>query len=81
MCHLFLKMCPQIYSRMSPDCGSFLWTLAYFELRTTEGKKKKAGRLCTFAALSLHGKNRTRYTSFSAKIHIAFPVCSPGDHR
>ena len=43
------QMCPQ----MSPDYGTLLWTLAHFELKTTEVKKKKAGRLCTFAALKL----------------------------
>ena len=77
MCHLFLKMCPQ----MSLDYGALLWTLSHFQLKTREGKKKKAGRLCTFAALNLQDKNRTRHTSFSAEIHIAFPMSSPGDHR
>ncbi|RDI12456.1 hypothetical protein DFO48_10373 [Comamonas sp. AG1104] len=81
MCHLFLKMCPQMCPQMSLDYGALLWTLSHFQLKTREGKKKKAGRLCTFAALNLQDKNRTRHTSFSAEIHIAFPMSSPGDHR
>ena len=64
MCHLFLKMCPQMCPQMSLDYGALLWTLSHFQLKTREGKKKKAGRLCTFAALNLHGKNRTRHQLF-----------------
>ena len=81
MCHLFLKMCPQMCPQMSLDYGALLWTLSHFQLKTREKKKKKAGRLCTFAALNLQDKNRTRHTSFSAENQIDFTMSSPGDHR
>jgi len=53
MCPQFLKMYPQMCPQMPPDCGTLLRTPMHFKLRSTEEKKKKAGRLCTFAALNL----------------------------
>ena len=74
MCPQLLKICPQMCPQMPPDCGTLPWTLAHFELRSTEGEKKKAGRLCTFAALNLvpptgiepdTGRNRRKTTGWA----------------
>lgn len=45
MCPQISEMYPQMYPQTPSDCGTLLRTPVHFKLKSTEEKKKKAGRL------------------------------------
>lgn len=53
MCPHFLYLCPQMYPQTASDCGTLQRTLTHYRLRSTEGKKKKAGSWWKLTTLSV----------------------------